>query len=634
MRANRLMEGDGLRTLSGREFAQVLRSGTHAVLRHEDLLDRINVFPVADADTGANLAATLTAAAGGLAKNPPADIGTAVGRAADAAIAGARGNSGAILAQFFQGLAEGVRQKRTVATTEFATAVTLGVDAAYDAVQRPREGTILSVFRAWAQELESRARMLPDFPELLSHAFAAAQQALDETPRQLEVLARHRVVDAGGQGLVYFLEGMLDVLRGHTPIPASVVQDTFVPAAYRSLGDARGARTGGFVPVAPGSADLRIGDLGDRHPRYCVELVLSGREVTREAVQKMVGSLGESLVVVGDRERVRVHLHTDDPGSLETAAARLGRVAGLKVDDMIAQRAAARTAKIALVTDSTFDLPEAGQLRYGTIMVPLHVSLAGTSFLDRIDLDRAGFYKRFRDAGQVARSSQPNALEFERVYSALLEDNESVISVHLSGRLSGTVQSAATAAERVDATRIRVVDSRQVSVGLGLVVQAAGEAILAGGTLDSVAAAAEAAARDTRVYGTVPSLEVAVKGGRVSARLARFAGLIELKPIIAFDEQGGAYTDGGHLGFSRAIRGVADRVARFAAGGPARVAIAHADGPEAAQYLWYRLRLLLGDIDIPILEAGSVITAHVGLGAVAVAVQRISGQIENGGGVG
>jgi DegV family protein with EDD domain len=285
----------------------------------------------------------------------------------------------------------------------------------------------------------------------------------------------------------------------------------------------------------------------------------------------------------------------------------------------------AGAAKIALVTDSTCDIPEAERLRYGTIVVPLHVSLGATSYVDRIDLDSAGFYKRFRDAGQIATSSQPSVGEFASVYAALLESHDSVLSVHISGRLSGTAQSAALAAETVDANSVRVVDSRQVSVGLGLVVRAAGEAIIAGGTLEAVVAATEAAARETRVYGAPPSLEVAVRGGRVSARVARLAGLIDLKPIIVFDDEGGAHTDGGRLGFYGALRGVVDRVARFASGSPVRVAVVHADGLEAAQYVGQRLRSVLGELDIPILEAGAVITTHVGLGTIAVGVQRIKG---------
>jgi DegV family protein with EDD domain len=278
---------------------------------------------------------------------------------------------------------------------------------------------------------------------------------------------------------------------------------------------------------------------------------------------------------------------------------------------------------IALVSDSTCDITEAARLRHGPVIVPLHVVVAGTSYLDGVDLGPADFYELFRAADRLPSSSQPNVSEFRSVYEQLLETNDSLVSIHISGRLSGTVQSAAEAAETVDPRRIRVLDSHQVSVGLGLVVGAAGEAIAAGAPFEAVVAAAESAARATRVYGTVPSLDAAVKGGRVSARMARFAGLIELKPIIAFDEEGGAYTDGGRLGYSRAIRAVAVRVARFAADAPVQVVIVHADDLAAAEYARRRLRERLGDLSIPIVEAGAVIAAHVGLGTIAVAVRRL-----------
>lgn len=159
-------------------------------------------------------------------------------------------------------------------------------------------------------------------------------------------------------------------------------------------------------------------------------------------------------------------------------------------------------------------------------------------------------------------------------------------------------------------------------MGLGLVVQRTGEAIAAAKSLDEVTAAAEEAAAQTRVYSALPSLEVAVRGGRKSASTARCAGLIKLKPLIVFDEEGAVRVDGATLGYKRAIRVVAGRVACFAAGGPARLVISHADGLRDAYYVKQRLLKHLGDRDIPILESGAVITTHVGLGTVAVAVQR------------
>lgn len=126
--------------------------------------------------------------------------------------------------------------------------------------------------------------------------------------------------------------------------------------------------------------------------------------------------------------------------------------------------------RIALVTDSTCDLADAQRAQYVTAVVPLHVWLGGASYLDRVDFDSAHFYRLFRDAGQAAQSSQPSVGEFVNTYRALLEDYDSVVSVHISGHLSGAVQSAEIAADSVDSARVRVVDSRQVSVGLGLVV--------------------------------------------------------------------------------------------------------------------------------------------------------------------
>jgi len=141
--------------------------------------------------------------------------------------------------------------------------------------------------------------------------------------------------------------------------------------------------------------------------------------------------------------------------------------------------------------------------------------------------------------------------------------------------------------------------------------------------LFSGGAAAAAAPGATRVYGALLDLEVAVKGGRVSAPAARLAGIIDLKPLIIFDEEGGTHVDGARLGYHWALRAVAERVARFASGSAARLAIVHADGLESAQFVRERLASLVGDGEIPIMQAGAVITTHVGLGTVAVGVRRL-----------
>ena len=284
--------------------------------------------------------------------------------------------------------------------------------------------------------------------------------------------------------------------------------------------------------------------------------------------------------------------------------------------------------KIALVTDSTCDLPEAERAKHRPVVVPLHFSLGGSDYLDGVDMDHETFYRRFREAEQVARSSQPSVGEFAEVYEALLAENDAVVSVHISGRLSGTLESATLAAESIDRERVRVVDSRHVSVGVGMVVQTAGEAIAAGTDLQGVVAAAEAAAQSTRVYGAVFDLEVAVRGGRVSAPAATVAGAMRLKPLIVFDKDGAAHIAGARLGYRRALQGMVSKVERFASGHQARAYVVHAEGLESAQSVKEQLIEALGDSlggkDIPLVPAGAVITTHVGLGTVAVAVQRLA----------
>jgi DegV family protein with EDD domain len=429
------------------------------------------------------------------------------------------------------------------------------------------------------------------------------------------------VVDAGGQGLVYFLEGAVDMLKGRGATAGSTSNAGTFPAAYRSLvtpsgASVRGYRVGG--PIAAGQDRMM-----DEGFRFCSEGLVLGRHLDRGRLRGALAGLGDSLVVAGNESRMRVHLHTDVPDAFRAVLAGFGVVDRFKVEDMMEQQTAARESRIALVTDSTFDLPEAAQLRFGTVMVPLTISLSGREYIDRVDLESGAFYRLVRASDRLPKSSQPSRAEFRRVYETLLESFESVVSVHLSARLSGTHQSALGAAADVDPARVRVIDSRQVSVGLGLVVEAAGEAINARLDVDAVVAAAEGAAANTRVYGATPSLEFAVKGGRVGATTARLLGLIELKPVIVFDEEGGAHTDGAHLGYRRALRGLAERTARFAADSDSRLAVTHADSPDAAEYLLEQLRSHFPDHDIPVLESGAVLATHTGLGAVAVGVRRI-----------
>ena len=588
-----------VRSLDGSGFAQALHAGTLAVVAECDNLDRINVFPVADADTGANLAATLRAASARLGAGAPSRIDDAARLAADAALDGARGNSGAIFAQFLHGLAESFSDRPHVGTREFADAAGRGSQAAWNALQNPREGTILSVLRAWSRELSVGSTRTEDFADALGEALQAARQALAETPRQLAVLARHSVVDAGGQGFVYFLEGVLDWVRtGEARRPAAAP-----PAAAPQL-------------FAAGHEEV------DPTYRFCAEALVSGVGIDTERVKARVAPLGDSLVVAGGGSRVRIHLHTNAPLEFLTAAAGVGAVEASKVDDMILQQLAGRESTIALVCDSTCDLPESLAHHLGVVRVPLTLTVDDRQYRDGLDMTATEFYRRLPGLERLPTSSQPSVSDFREVYERLLEHHEGIVSLHIAGALSGTVEAARSAAEVIDPQRIRVIDTHKVSIGAGLLLEAAGAAIAAGAGLDQVEDLVLGARRQVALFGTPGSLDQAVRGGRVSPAAAHLIEAAHLYPIIVFDDEGHAQKGGVAAGFEGAMRALVKKALRFVGGQPARAMVVHTDRLEAAEAVAESLCRHLGTSAIPIVYGGPVITTHVGLGAVTIGVRR------------
>jgi fatty acid kinase/fatty acid kinase fatty acid binding subunit len=587
--------------LSGATFSRIVRAGALAVVREQEMLNRINVFPVRDADTGANLAATLKAAASRLGGAAPDAVGDAARVAADGALDGARGNSGAIFAQFLHGLASSMERLRQADGSQFAAAAVRGTEAAYSALQDPREGTILSVLRAWSHELSRRAHD-EDLPELLHSGLVAAREALAATPHQLEVLARSHVVDAGGQGFVFFLEGLIDSLTGNEP--------AWVPVEASPHG----------LPPFSGEHD----EIDDRF-RFCTEALLTqrgGLPLSRDDVMTRVTGLGESLVVAGGETRLRVHIHTNEPKQFFATVAEVGHIERTKVDDMVLQQLACRTTAIGLVTDSTTDLPEDEAIGLGIMAVPLTLTLGDEEYLDGVDITLDGFIQRILAGSGTPRSSQPAVADLAQTYRRLLECRDGVVSVHIAGALSGTVQAARAAAQEVDPRRIRVIDSCSASVGTGLLVEAVGEAIGSGAGLEEVERVAERARREIRVFGAVRSLDFAVRGGRVSPRLAKSIDRLHLSPIIALDETGKAGRAGMALGFDHALNAMVRRVVHYAGGAPARAMVAHSGDPAGADFVAARLSERLGG-DVPVVRAGAVLTTHVGLGGVIAAVRRV-----------
>ncbi len=589
--------------LDGNRLSRAVIAGAHFVAERAEALNKINVFPVPDGDTGTNVASTLQKMAAGISRLRQRHVGEMSKALADQAVGGARGNSGAILAQFFCGFSEGLPDAPRVTTSDFGAAVVQASESAYSALARPVEGTILTVIRDWARHVADRAQEIKDFGVLLPESLKVAKVSLENTPKQMKALQKAGVVDAGAQGFVYLLEGIVTYFR-------------------------ESAR---FAPQMTAPEDIRAA-IFDKTPdailfRFCTEVLLEGDAIDRDGLRREVALLGDSIVMAGSALRVRLHVHTNEPEKLFEVAARFAAVAQTKVEDMRAQHESRfdknRAERVGIVTDSTCDLPASMMEDLGVGVVPVRVYFGSENYLDKVTITPSEFYGRFAVSDVAPKTSQPPPADFTQVYENVATHSGAIVSVHLGANLSGTYQAAVVGARPVKKTQIEHVDSGSASVGLGLVVRAAAEAARNGRSAAEVALIAREAAAQVRIFVAVPTMKHLVRGGRVSATRGFVAKMLGLLPILTITREGRVEAAGKARGYA-AVRRKMMRMLFSEAGeresASRRFGVAHCDAEDAAEELAREIRARYPESDVMIVECGPALGAHAGPGALAVAV--------------
>jgi DegV family protein with EDD domain len=597
--------------------APALRRALIAGLRHlvarREALNKINVFPVPDGDTGSNLAFTAGSVLSGSLSRRSRSAGDLLRQVADDAVDGARGNSGAILAQFLQGVGETVAARAVLSPQCLAQAALAGSQQARGALAEPREGTILSVIRAFAEALQAQpGAAARDWRAAFGAALERARVALADTPKQLAVLRQAGVVDAGGQGFVDLLEGIQEfIATGHEGEP--VASD---------------------IPLDFAGAHLHE-DI-DPTQRWCSECLVAaevGQALDRDAIRAAVMALGAgSLVIAGSAQRVRVHAHVAEPAVLFETAGRFGHVSARKAEDMLAQhRTALRAEGVAVVTDSGADLPKELCERLDLHVVPVRVNFGEEDFLDKVSISPSQFYARLKTSAVLPQTSQPPPGDFRRQFEFLLTHHPSLVYVGLSRAVSGTLQSGESAAARVDAARTRVIDSGHASCGQALLAVAAAEAAQRGATPEEIAATVERLRPLTHTFAAARDISHAVRGGRVPRWAKPVAELLGLTPIAKIRADG-------KLGVFGALWGKRNVPHRFAAyverhlprGQRWRVIVGHCDCPDDGAALLAALRERLDCAEIWLVEAGPAVGAHAGPQTLVVGAQPLREVGESG----
>jgi uncharacterized protein len=596
-----LIASEPLNVMDGRRLYYTFIAGARKVIEHQVELNKINVFPVNDGDTGTNLASTIRAVVETI--HPHKSYKITADRIAETTLVNARGNSGIIFAQFLYGMSCETGNYKTITLNQFAESIKNSIRYIYEAVANPVEGTMLTVIKDWANYVYDNRHRITDFNEMLISSLGVLNRSLIATRSKLAVLAKANVVDAGAKGFVFFVEGITEFIANRNLKELIKVK----------------AETGLFQKIEesiPERPDFR----------FCTEALIKNSKIDNKELLSILEKFGNSVVIAGSDRMKRLHVHTNSPAELFNELRNTGTLAFQKADDMVRQSDVVYNRKwnIALVTDSTCDLSQDLIDKYQVNILPININFGENHYLDKVTIQPEQFYNLLKENTEYPKSSQVNEKAFTNLYSHLASHYDSIIAIHLSDKLSGTFNSSQKAAQSISkefGKPISVINSKNISGALGLLVFRAARAIEEGHSHDEIVSLVRRWTADLKIFVSVRNIKYLIRGGRLSAAKGLIARILNINPIITIDESGKAIVLDkafnqranmekimGHISKIRREKTIWNYI------------VLHANNTEAAQWYSGQMENMTGIAPVSVVNISPIIGANTGIGAAAVAL--------------
>ncbi len=569
--------------VNGFDLYKAIIVGAKRIIQDRNELNKINVFPVPDGDTGSNMAFLMQTIIN--EAKPDESVSLTMESIANASLSGSRGNSGLIFSEFLYGVHEHFKGKLTASIQDFKNAFKHAAQKAYQAILNPVEGTILTVFRK-VSEVDLSYSSIKDFFGSVLHI---AKKAVVETATELPVLKSSGVVDAGAKGFSDFLEGMHHYFA-----------------------------TGEFDFSEPIEVESTVEDIhvDSCEERYCTEALITNMKKTSEELKMIFAQHGSSLIISNRSDKTRIHIHTNHPDEFFYTLSQHCDILEQKVDDMVRQLDAVRKPHppIAIVTDSIADLPQSLIDHYQIHQMPLGLLVDGAPYLDKVTISANTFYKLLKSADSFS-SSQPSQKQIERHLDFLLDHYEHVIFITVSSQMSGTYNALVQYAK--DHPRVSVFDSKLNSGAEGLVVLQAAKLVEENKSVTEIVNELNEFAKKTKIYVSVKTLKYMVKQGRVSKLVGFAAKLMNLKPVVGIDENG----KGEITRKAMSLRGNIRQIVKLIKQGTiSQYAIVHSQADTRAADLTKKIKAITGMDPLYTMSISPIVAMNAGLGAVAVAV--------------
>ena len=596
-----------LSKLTGKELYWSIISGGKKIIEHQEEINKINVFPVPDGDTGSNLAATATSIIYNSKENDSINIvASSIG---DAALDGARGNSGVILAQFLYGIGIEIKDSANISTQKFAEIVKKASDYVYKAIPSPQEGTIITVIREWAEYIHTNKNNFTDFDQLFTKAEVIAKEALARTTEQLEVLRIAKVVDAGAKGFVLFIEGMKETLLARSFSREDHDVEHLLMADYD-------------FPMAEAEA-LTEDSL---HNRYCTETCLIGEGMSRDAVLEILEEDSDSIVIAGSDKKIRLHFHTNNPADMFDKLRKFGSFTFQKVEDMRLQYNVTHHRKnsIAFVVDSGITLSPEFMDENQVHFIPANIEIDKVNYQDGRTIGIKLFKKYFTDKKTVVKTSQPSPKSYADLFGYLSHYYESVVVLTMGSGISGTYRSALQGKELFlskKEMKIDIIDSNELAGGASTTAHFIAKDIQDGLSHDDIVKNAHNNIAHTTSHLNFLSIDHLVKSGRLGMFTGGIVKALNLSPVLEMIGGKPVITSKA-FGFKKAIAKNIQAIAKKSANRSVKgYVMTHTHLSEnMKEYYLEKLEALFGFAPLEVNVAYPCIANHVGYGSVSVGI--------------
>jgi len=586
-------------TITSDNLFQAILYGAVRTEERKDDLNRINVFPVVDNDTGSNLAHTMHFILSH--SKAQASVRSTLKDVARSALIGARGNSGAIFSQYFNGLYLRSPDKAYVTLSEMAVFFQEAFDKAYHAIDTPVEGTIITLMRAWSVSFRESLEERKSMREIFETSLLRIKVSLEETTNTLEALRKLRIVDAGALGYYYFMDGFVQSILG------------------------LGTKIQPYEAALPTAIDADIHNYGETSQmnfRYCTEVLIEAESMDLQGFHEELTTRGDCLLISSTDNLTRIHLHTNEPWEIVRLASLRGRLLEQKADDMIHQNLLAGPFenKIACVTDSVADLPQEYVFEHNIFQIPVNIMVERVSYLDKVTIDSAFLNEHLADAS----TSQINSEQIRNFLEPILSHYSQVVILTVSSHMSGTYSrfKETLADMQIPDSKAVLIDTRVNSGAQGLLVLQAVQMIEQGLSFPHIVSALEAMRSRAKILVSVLDIEMMAHSGRVSEKIGDLLIRLKFKPLISIDPDGKGTIKGVAFSFSKnrkillkSMRG--KHVEDYC--------LVHAAAPERVESLRQDMIRITGKLPLYTTEISSAVTLFAGKGSVAVAyLEKIS----------